>query len=104
PISKRMVQELMHRRSDGTFEIEFRRYDNCVLAMQQKEAGTWSVSGSIYHTETRFVNSHPVWYQDDYEIQVLDDKDFICRQIENDQIHTATKVSANFVIPECRIS
>jgi hypothetical protein len=101
---KATVQELIHRRPDGTFDIEFRRYENCVLKISQTEQGTWSVTEKLYHTQTDYINGAPAHYEDDYEIQSLDDKTFVYRHVETGQIFTGTRVSQRFVIPECRIS
>ena len=104
PVMKAMGQELIHHRPDGTFDVEFRRFENCILKVLQTEQGTWSIKDKLIHMQTDYVNGAPVHYEDDYEIQSLDDKTLIYRQLENRQVFTEQRVSPAFVIPECRIS
>ncbi|HEX3497917.1 MAG TPA: hypothetical protein VHT04_01200 [Stellaceae bacterium] len=104
PALKTTAQELIYHRPDGTFDVEFRRYENCVLKLSQTEQGTWSLEDKLLHMQTDFVNGAPTHYEDDYEIQSFDGKTLIYRHTEDGQVFTETRVTPSFVIPECRIS
>jgi hypothetical protein len=104
PALKTTTQELMHRFPDGSFEIEFRHYDNCILTLDQVEAGTWSLSGNLYQTKTNLINGLPASFHEIYEIQSVDEKSMVYRHVGTGQVYRDEKVSPDFVIPECRIS
>jgi hypothetical protein len=107
PVLRETTQELMHRRGDGTFDIEFRLYQHCELTMDHKEAGRWSATEHVYHTDTETVDGHKIdtsdpGYHDDYRIEKLDHDIFI-------YVHTKSGVRASsrrvtggdFVFPAC---
>lgn len=106
PALRETTQELMHRRADGSYEIEFRLYRNCELVLDQKETGRWSVKGRLYHTDTLTVNGSPVdthdpSFHDDYEIEKLDAGKFTYRHVRTGVRDASRKVDANFIFPAC---
>lgn len=106
PSLGKKTQEVMDRRADGTFEIEFRLYENCELKFDEKEAGRWSVNGRIYHTDTLYVNGRAVdtklsFYHDDYEIERLGTGEFTYRHVKSGVTATSRKVGPDFIFPAC---
>ena len=70
PVMGESAKWLMHRKLDGTFEIEFRSRDGTV----QREEGTWVDQGSRYTTVTLRIDGEPVdvndpQFTDTYEIR-----------------------------------
>lgn len=108
PSLRETTQELIDRRADGTFEIEFRLYKHCTLAFEEKEAGRWSLNGRIYHTDTLYVNGRAVdaklpYYQDDYAIEKLEEGVFTSRHLKSGVRSTSRKVTRDFIFPACAI-
>lgn len=106
PVFREKTQELMHRRADGTFEIEFRLYKNCTLELEQKETGNWSIRRGLYHTDTLTVNGAPVdeknpSYHDDYTIEKLDGRAFTYTHVVSHVRATDMKVDRDFIFPAC---
>jgi hypothetical protein len=69
-----LVTWLQIRRSDGTFDIEFRHYDACRLVERHFESGLWSVKGKWMQTISGFVNGEAMDppYVQEYEVQSVD--------------------------------
>jgi hypothetical protein len=62
---------LMNRKDDGTFRVEFRRYQDCVLVFQQVEEGRWKQDGLRYSTATRSIDGQPFEADDEYRIDEI---------------------------------
>jgi hypothetical protein len=106
PLLRETTQELMHRRADGTFDIEFRLYKNCLLAMDQKETGRWSATERVYHTDTETVNGRKIdtgkpSYHDDYSIEKLDGDAFTYIHTKTEVRATSRRVRSDFIFPAC---
>lgn len=72
PVLGQTAQWMMQRRSDGSFEIEFRSTGR----RPQREAGKWKVEGNTYTTMTLTINGSPVdvrdpQFTDVYELRDL---------------------------------
>lgn len=60
PVLGQSAKWLMHRRSDGTFDIEFRTEGQ----PPQRETGRWSVKDTTYTTITLTIDNEPVDIRD----------------------------------------
>src|SRR5215469_13306375 len=98
------AQEVTLRRADGTYEDEFRRYEDCKLVLSQHESGTWTLVGDQLHTTTTSVNGRLAHFEDDYEVRTLTEKQFQYFHPKLGQLFTDTKVRANFRFPDCLTS
>ena len=98
------AQEVTLRRADGTYEDEFRRYEDCKLVLLQHEAGTWALTGDRLQTTTTSVNGRPAHFEDEYEVRSLTDKLFQYFHPKLGQLFTDTKVRPNFRFPDCLTS
>jgi hypothetical protein len=72
PVLGQSAKWLMQRRSDGTFDIEFRAEGQ----PPQRETGKWSVEGKTYTTITLTIDNEPVnvrdpQFTDVYELKNL---------------------------------
>jgi len=106
PIWHETTQELMHRRPDGTFEIEFRLYRNCRLVRAQKETGRWSATDTLYHTDTETVAGHAIdqtkpSYHDDYHIDALGEDNLTYTHIRTNVRASDQRVPEDFIFPAC---
>lgn len=104
PSIHRTAQEVTVRRADGTYDDEFRRYENCVLVYHQHEAGTWVLEGGRYRTVTTSINGVSAHLEDDYEVKSLTDRQFEYFHPKLGQLFTDRKVRANFRFPDCPTS
>jgi hypothetical protein len=106
-VLKSYVQELDHDRADGTFDVEFRRYENCRLVFVEKEGGLWSISDGTVHQVTTSVNGRPVNAKadasliDDYKILVLDDHDYQSKWTKTGEVMKVWRVNEHFEFPKC---
>ena len=98
------VQELTQRRADGTYEDEFRRYENCLLVFRQREAGTWTFDGDRFHTITTSIDGSLAHFEDEYEVRSLSDKEVRYFHPKSGAVFTDTRVKANFRFPDCPTS
>ena len=106
PGLRETTQELMHHRADGTFDIEFRLYKNCLLTWHDKEAGRWSATERVYHTDTETVNGRKIdtgkpGYHDDYSIEKLDGDEFTYVHTKTGVRATSHRVRSDFIFPAC---
>ncbi len=104
PSVRTTVQEISHRHADGTYEDEFRRYENCVLVLRQKEAGTWILDGDRYRTITLSIDGGAAHFEDEYEVRSLTDTEFQYFHSRLGQLFTDKRVSVNFRFPDCLTS
>jgi hypothetical protein len=98
------LQEVTYRRADGTYQDEFRRYENCVLVHRHTEAGTWLFAGDRYQTTTTSINGAPAHFEDDYDVRSMTDTQFQYFHPKLGQLFTDTRVHANFRFPDCLTS
>jgi hypothetical protein len=106
PRLRETTQELMHHRADGTYEIEFRVYKNCLLTMDQKETGRWSATAQVYHTDTEAVNGRKIDagnpdYHDDYNIETLGGDGFTYVHTKTGVRTISHRVPSDFIFPAC---
>ena len=98
------AQEVTVRRADGTYEDEFRRYEDCKLVLLQHESGKWTLAGDRLHTTTTSINGRSADIEDDYEVRSLTDKQFQYFHPKLGQLFTDTRVRPNFRFPDCLTS
>jgi hypothetical protein len=98
------LQEVTYRRADGTYQDEFRRYENCVLVHRHTETGTWLFDGGRYQTTTTSINGVPAHVEDDYDVKAMTATQFQYFHPGLGQLFTDTRVRANFRFPDCPTS
>jgi hypothetical protein len=109
PAFHNYFQALGQDRADGTFEVEFRRYENCKLVSRQRESGTWSIANGVVRGETTAIDgaatdrSDPS-FRDAYDILKLDEHDFQSRHMPDGTIFKLQRVNAKFRFPDCSFS
>lgn len=96
---KANAQWLMHLAPDGGYAIQFRRYRNCVLTLEQKESGTWTLTDR-FRTVTTTVNGRPTRYENDYRIGALGDNELRIVQLVTGQQYVEKRVGADFTLPD----
>ena len=99
PLWHENAQWLMHLSSDGVYAVEFRQYRYCQLVLDQKETGTWTLSGD-FRTVTTRVNGAPTHYENDYRVGALTDAEFDITHIETGQAYVEKRVAADFKMPK----
>jgi hypothetical protein len=104
PLFKSRFQWLMDRRADGTFEVEFRHYEECRLTYRSVETGTWSADSAQYVSRTLTINSRPVNVEHVYRIARHSDDEMDYIWIEGNVPYHSTKVDPVFRIPGCPTS
>ncbi len=99
------VQWLVRRNGDGTYEIEFRRYEGCKMLSRHKEAGTWKLDDGVYSTETRTINGKRIAggrrFKDEYAVEKLTQDEFQYRHLGTDEAFSVKRVSPGFEFPPC---
>ena len=98
------VQEFTQRRADGTYNDEFRRYENCLLVFRQSETGTWTLDGGRLHTVTTSIDGSLAHFEDDYDVRSLTDKEFRYFHLNSGTLFTDLRVNAKFRFPDCPTS
>jgi hypothetical protein len=98
PLWKENAQWLMHLSPDGGYAIEFRQFRNCMLMLDQKETGTWSMAGEFRTVSTR-VNGLATRYENDYRVAGLTDAELRLIHIGTGQDYVEKRVDARFQMP-----
>jgi hypothetical protein len=98
PLWHEDAQWLMHLAPDGGYAIDFRRYHNCALTLEQKERGTWSL-GSGFRTLTTEVNGRATRYENDYRIGPITEREFRITHTATGQQYTERRVAPDFTMP-----
>ncbi len=95
------TQWIAQRLPNGDLQVEFRRYENCQLVLQQVERGSWMVEGSRYSSLIVQVDGQSAMRVEDYEL--LDQQGDIVRyrHLRSGQVFQARRVTQDFVWPEC---
>jgi hypothetical protein len=104
PSIHEVTQFVAHRRDDGSFEIRFRAYKNCVLSFDQVESGTWMmVNPDTYRTVTTSINGLRLRSPaiDDYHIAELTDEHDRYVHLATGVEYSARRVDENFAFPTC---
>jgi hypothetical protein len=104
PLMKTTMQWLMHRHDDGTFDIQFRHFENCILTEAQDEAGVWTFKDGLYHTLTLTVNGRRSVHDNEYRIESLTDDEMRYVHIGTGTPFSSRKVPPEFTFPDCKIS
>jgi len=98
PLWHEDAQWLMHLAPDGAYAIDFRRYRDCRLTLEQKESGTWSL-GTEFRTITTKVNGRATRYENDYRIGPITEREFHITLTATGQNYTERRVGADFTMP-----
>ena len=98
PLWRENAQWLMHLAPDGGYAVEFREYRNCLLVLDQKETGTWNLTGE-FRTVTTEVDGRPTRYENDYRVRALNDKEFDITHLKTGQAYVEKRVGADFKWP-----
>ncbi|MBR0827374.1 hypothetical protein JQ596_17765 [Bradyrhizobium manausense] len=99
-----VTQQIIHYWDDGTFDIHFRIYKNCVLTFDQREAGTWVLRGpSGYRIVTTSVGGVPMSppATDDYRLEELTEQHTRYVHLATAVEYTADRVDEKFTFPDC---
>lgn len=101
-----MNQWLLHLKPDGTYDIEFRTYERCVVKQRSQQSGRWERDGDRYRTVTEVHNGKPVENKDqtrrqEYAISRLDEQMMEYRHTETDQTYRSFRVPAGYTFPRC---
>ena len=95
------TQWIAHRKADGSLEVEFRRYEDCRLVLQQIERGGWTVEGSRYTAMIAEIDGKPVLRVEAYELQGQDGDIMRYRHLGSGQVFRARRVAEDFSWPAC---
>lgn len=98
-----LVTWLQVRRSDGTFDIEFRHYDACRLIERHLESGLWSVKGRLMQTISGYVNGQAIDppYVQEYEVQSIDAAQMRYRHTRTGINFLSRRTEGPIVAPTC---
>lgn len=101
-------QELCERKSDGTYQVWFRRKSADGRIVESRETGEWGVSGAVYFTifkgwlhgdQFEPTSNTNLSRYDAYHIVKLDASSFEYVNAETGNHFVATKVDKDFVLP-----
>jgi len=100
------TQWLNYRAPDGTFQVEFRRYHNCMLELRQIESGRWFVEGATYTTITEWVDltrltPDDIHYVEIYDLVSVEPRTMEYRHERTGILFKARRVGADFEFPAC---
>jgi len=102
---RRTMQWLAIWRSDGTFSVEFREYENCRPKFFQTETGRWAASEDVITEKTLAIDGVPVpdtsYFSDTYKIIELNDRKMRIVHEKSRQEWTLERVTPNFAFPDC---
>lgn len=104
PYWQAYAQWIEHRDADGSFQIEFRRYENCVLVHRQLEAGTWRRDGNEIIDETNNIDGTAVAIVNEYDIETLSEHDLLIYHPKTDTHFRDVRVTADFDFPGCDVT
>jgi hypothetical protein len=101
-----LIQWLVHRRSDGTYTIEFHVYRDCNLPDIWREAGIWRFSENLYFTVTLEVAGTPTdvnnpFYQDTYRVESITPTEMRYTHLKSGRAYSVRRVEREFVFPGC---
>jgi hypothetical protein len=106
PALRKPTEWLRVTRSDGTYSIEFRQYNNCRVVFTQLETGIWTVSGDVVTEKTLTVNGLSVpdtpYYHDTYKVIELDDHKMRIIHEQTGLDWTLDRVTEDFTFPDCK--
>jgi len=97
-------QVISDRHADGSYSIESRIYEGCVLKQRGTETGTWQFDGKVYVKHVLTISGAAVDYTYTYEFTELTDRAMRYWHRESDYKSSALKVDAQFQFPGCAIS
>jgi hypothetical protein len=103
PVFHETSQFIAHYGEDGVFEVRFRVYKNCVVADDQREAGTWMMldadTDRIVTTSINGAKAGP--FVDDYHIDELSESRFRYTHLSTAVTYSATRVDEKADFPPC---
>jgi hypothetical protein len=95
-------QWLAHLKDDGTYEVEFRQYEGCVVKRRNLETGRWWLDGDRWRTVIDTLNGHETAnLGSEYVLRRLDDDSMEYHHIGADQTYESRRVSPSFAFPRC---
>ncbi|MEM6649895.1 MAG: hypothetical protein AAF603_06560 [Pseudomonadota bacterium] len=106
-----IIEFISVRSSDGTYIVKFRSIDSEGLITQQNEKGIWRVEGNRYITNTKAiakpeefapVDAMDPFYNDEYDIILLNDNTFQYQHVLYKVAFTAKRVSNNYSFPKVK--
>jgi hypothetical protein len=104
PAIHEVSQQIIHHGQDGSFEIHFRVYKNCILKFDQHEAGTWRpLDPTSYRIVTTSIGGLPMSSPatDDYRVEELTEQHARYVHVATSVEYTADRVDENFTFPDC---
>ncbi|MDH3595982.1 MAG: hypothetical protein OEM93_14155 [Rhodospirillales bacterium] len=106
PGTGHLIQWLVHRRSDGTYTIEFHIYRDCSQPEIWLETGVWRFSKNLYFTMTLEVDGTPTdvdnpFYQDTYRVEGITPTEMRYTHLKSGRAYSVQRVEREFLFPGC---
>lgn len=99
--ARRYLHWNTERLRDGSFTVEFRRYEDCVLAESWVESGYWALTGNLYRTAITMVAGQPRSRLEEYRLESFGMNIMRYRHIRTGTAFTAVKLGGEAHWPEC---
>ncbi len=93
------AQIILENRSDGTFQRQIRKINDCAHPEDWREAGMWTYDNGILTFVTTSSHENPMYDKSPFRVKFIDQNHFSLLDEETLALWLFTKVSPSFEMP-----